>query len=109
MPLLTGIQQLCTGSSKGITKAGVGVESINCLLRQMKFKAVENVMDLSSSPTLARRAATQVQTTLGIVLSQSKLAGVFVLMAGVEKRLMRLKANYRMQAIALIRFKIQTH
>jgi len=108
MPLLTGIQHSGTGSSQGITKAGVGVESINCEFTEADEiqAAVENVMDLSSAlPRL--RAYTQVQTALGIVstAAKSKLAGVFGSMAGVEKRLMRLKANYRMHiALALIRF-----
>jgi len=48
MPLLTGIQQL---GCQGITKAGVGVESINCEFTEADEiqAAVENVMDLSSA------------------------------------------------------------
>jgi len=73
------------------------------LLRQMKFKQPwKNVMDLSSALRLGHMP-TSATTALGIVLSTAakKQVSRRVLMAGVEKRLMRLKANYRMQAIAL--------
>jgi len=51
MPLLTGIATLAQALAKGITKAGVGVESINCEFTEADEiqAAVENVMDLSSA------------------------------------------------------------
>lgn len=69
--------------ARGITKAGVGVESINCEvadpeeIRTAVEKAEGFVM---GSPTLGGHAPTQIQTALGIVLStatKTKLAGVF--------------------------------
>jgi len=58
-----------TGSSQGHTKAGVGVESINCEFTEADEiqAAVENVMDLSSALPRLRACLTQVQTALGIV------------------------------------------
>jgi len=69
--------------ARGMTKAGVGVESINCEvadpeeIRAAVEKAEGFVM---GSPTLGGHAPTQIQTALGIVLStatKTKLAGVF--------------------------------
>ncbi|MDJ0677813.1 MAG: diflavin flavoprotein [Calothrix sp. MO_167.B42] len=67
----------------GITKAGVGVESINCEFAEPGEvqAAVEKAAGfIIGSPTLGGHAPTPVQTALGIVLStatNSKLAGVF--------------------------------
>ena len=67
----------------GITKAGVGVESINCEFAEPGEiqAAVEKAAGfIIGSPTLGGHAPTPVQTALGIVLStatKSKLAGVF--------------------------------
>lgn len=74
---------LAQALAKGITKAGVGVESINC-----EFTAPDEIQAsvekcdgfVIGSPTLGGHMPTQVQTALGIVLSsatKSKLAGVF--------------------------------
>ncbi len=74
---------LAQAIAKGITKAGVGVESINC-----EFTATDEIQAavekcdgfVIGSPTLGGHMPTQIQTALGIVLStavKSKLAGVF--------------------------------
>lgn len=74
---------LAQAIAKGITKADVGVELINC-----ESTAVEEIQAavekcdgfIIGSPTLGGHIPTQVQTALGIVLStaaKSKLAGVF--------------------------------
>ena len=74
---------LAQALAKGITKAGVGVESINC-----EFTAPAEIQTaiercdgfIIGSPTLGGHMPTQVQTALGIVLSsaaKSKLTGVF--------------------------------
>ncbi|MEA5420191.1 diflavin flavoprotein [Spirulina sp. CCNP1310] len=69
--------------ARGITKAGVAVEAINCEFTDAETikKAVENAGGfIMGSPTLGGHAPTQVQTALGIVLAtadQTKLAGVF--------------------------------
>jgi len=74
---------LAQAIARGITKAGVGVESINC-----EFAAPTEIQDavekstgfIIGSPTLGGHAPTQIQTALGIVLSiaaKTKLAGVF--------------------------------
>jgi len=69
---------LAQAPAKGITKAGVGVESINCEFTEDEIQAaVENVMDLSALPRL--RAYATRANCLGIVsplLLKSKLAGV---------------------------------
>ena len=74
---------LAQAIARGITKAGVGVESINCEvaepdeIRQAVEKSAGFVI---GSPTLGGHAPTPIQTALGIVLStatNSKLAGVF--------------------------------
>lgn len=69
--------------ARGITKAGVAVESIdaeNAKPDDIK-SAVENAAGfLMGSPTLGGHAPTQIQTALGIVLAntdRTKLAGVF--------------------------------
>ena len=74
---------LAQAIARGITKAGVGVESINC-----EFADPTDIQDavekstgfIIGSPTLGGHAPTQIQTALGIVLSiaaKTKLAGVF--------------------------------
>ncbi|QLE57227.1 diflavin flavoprotein [Nostoc sp. TCL26-01] len=74
---------LAQAIARGITKAGVAVESINC-----EFAAPEEIQAaieksagfVIGSPTLGGHAPTPVQTALGIVLStatNNKLAGVF--------------------------------
>lgn len=74
---------LAQALAKGITKAGVGVESINCeFTLPAEIQAAVEKCDgfIIGSPTLGGHMPTQVQTALGIVLSsaaKSKLAGVF--------------------------------
>jgi flavorubredoxin/flavin reductase (DIM6/NTAB) family NADH-FMN oxidoreductase RutF len=74
---------LAQAIARGMTKAGVAVESINCEfadpeeLRATVEKASGFVI---GSPTLGGHAPTPIQTALGIVLStatNNKLAGVF--------------------------------
>ncbi|OKH58570.1 flavin oxidoreductase [Scytonema sp. HK-05] len=74
---------LAQAIAKGITKAGVAVELINCEFTDpTEIQAVVEKCDgfIIGSPTLGGHMPTQVQTALGIVLStatKSKLAGVF--------------------------------
>lgn len=74
---------LAQAIARGITKAGVGVESINCEVAQPdEIKAAVEKADgfIMGSPTLGGHAPTPVQTALGLVLSsanKTKLAGVF--------------------------------
>lgn len=74
---------LAQAIAKGITKAGVAVESINCEFAEpAEIEAAVEKCDgfIIGSPTLGGHMPTQVQTALGIVLStapKSKLAGVF--------------------------------
>jgi len=69
--------------AKGITKADIGVELINCEFTEPpEIQAVIEKCDgfIIGSPTLGGHMPTQVQTALGIVLStaaKTKLAGVF--------------------------------
>jgi flavorubredoxin/flavin reductase (DIM6/NTAB) family NADH-FMN oxidoreductase RutF len=74
---------LASAIARGITKAGVGVESINA-----EFASNEEIKDavtrcdgfIFGSPTLGGHAPTQIQTALGITLAnadKNKLAGVF--------------------------------
>ncbi|NER87941.1 diflavin flavoprotein [Moorena sp. SIO3A2] len=69
--------------ARGITKAGVSVESLNCEVAEPEEigTAVEKADGfIMGSPTLGGHAPTQVQTALGMVLSsatKTKLAGVF--------------------------------
>ncbi|HBB31139.1 MAG TPA: flavin oxidoreductase [Cyanobacteria bacterium UBA8803] len=69
--------------ARGITKAGVGVEALNCEVADPEEirAAVEKAEGfIMGSPTLGGHAPTQIQTALGIVLStatKTKLAGVF--------------------------------
>ncbi len=69
--------------ARGITKAGVAVESINCEVTEPEeIRAVVQKADgfIMGSPTLGGHAPTPIQTALGIVLStatKTKLAGVF--------------------------------
>ncbi len=74
---------LAQAIARGITKAGVGVEAINCEVAEPAEiqAAVEKAAGfIIGSPTLGGHVPTPVQTALGIVLStatNSKLAGVF--------------------------------
>ncbi|GAB4192502.1 MAG: diflavin flavoprotein [Coleofasciculaceae cyanobacterium] len=74
---------LAQAIARGITKAGVGVEAINCEVADPTEvqKAVEKADGfIMGSPTLGGHAPTPIQTALGIVLStatKTKLAGVF--------------------------------
>lgn len=69
--------------ARGVTKAGVAVELINCeIATSNEIKEVIEKCDgfIIGSPTLGGHAPTQIQTALGIVLntaSKDKLAGVF--------------------------------
>ena len=69
--------------AKGITKAGVRVESINAEFVEPEAikKAVQHASGfIMGSPTLGGHAPTQIQTALGTVLAntnKTKLAGVF--------------------------------
>jgi flavorubredoxin/flavin reductase (DIM6/NTAB) family NADH-FMN oxidoreductase RutF len=74
---------LAQAIARGITKAGVSVESINCEFTDPEEirTAVEKAAGfVIGSPTLGGHAPTPVQTALGIVLStatNNQLAGVF--------------------------------
>jgi flavorubredoxin/flavin reductase (DIM6/NTAB) family NADH-FMN oxidoreductase RutF len=74
---------LAQAIARGITKAGVAVESINCEFTEPEeIRAAVEKSDgfIMGSPTLGGHAPTPVQTALGIVLStgtNNKLAGVF--------------------------------
>ncbi|WP_414575785.1 diflavin flavoprotein [Anabaena sp. CCY 9402-a] len=74
---------LAQAIARGITKAGVAVESINCEFTEPEeIRAAVEKSDgfVIGSPTLGGHAPTPVQTALGIVLStatNNKLAGVF--------------------------------
>lgn len=69
--------------ARGITKAGVAVDSINCEVSSPEeIQAAMEKCDgfLIGSPTLGGHAPTQIQTALGIAIStasKNKLAGVF--------------------------------
>ncbi|NJL89314.1 MAG: flavin oxidoreductase [Coleofasciculaceae cyanobacterium SM2_1_6] len=69
--------------ARGITKAGVAVETINCEFAQpeeIKHAIAKSAGFALGSPTLGGHLPTPVQTALGIVLanaSKSQLAGVF--------------------------------
>ncbi|MDA0266907.1 MAG: diflavin flavoprotein [Cyanobacteria bacterium] len=69
--------------ARGITKAGIAVESINAEHadpEEIKAAIAKSAGFLIGSPTLGGHAPTQIQTALGIVLanaSKSQLAGVF--------------------------------
>jgi flavin reductase (DIM6/NTAB) family NADH-FMN oxidoreductase RutF len=74
---------LAQAIARGITKAGVGVEAINCEVAEsaeIQAALEKSVGFIIGSPTLGGHAPTPIQTALGIVLStttNSKLAGVF--------------------------------
>lgn len=74
---------LAQAIARGMTKAGVGVESINCesTAPDQIQAAIERADGfVIGSPTLGGHMPTQVQTALGTVLAsatKSKLAGVF--------------------------------
>lgn len=74
---------LAQAIARGVTKAGVQVESINC--ESTEPEDIKTIIERSAgfiigSPTLGGHAPTQVQTALGIILSNApkdRLAGVF--------------------------------
>ncbi|MEA5516456.1 diflavin flavoprotein [Nodularia sp. UHCC 0506] len=74
---------LAQAIARGITKAGVAVESINCEFtepEEIRTAVEKSAGFVIGSPTLGGHAPTPVQTALGIVLStatNNKLAGVF--------------------------------
>ena len=74
---------LAQAIARGITKAGVAVECINCEVAEPEeIRPVVEKADgfIMGSPTLGGHAPTQIQTALGMVLStatKTKLAGVF--------------------------------
>ena len=74
---------LAQAIARGITKAGVAVESINCEFtdpEEIRAAVEKSAGFIIGSPTLGGHAPTPVQTALGIVLStatNNKLAGVF--------------------------------
>ncbi|MDZ7958147.1 MAG: diflavin flavoprotein [Aulosira sp. DedQUE10] len=74
---------LAQAIARGITKAGVAVESINCEFtdpEDIRAAVEKSAGFVIGSPTLGGHAPTPVQTALGIVLStatNNKLAGVF--------------------------------
>ncbi|EAW43517.1 FprA family A-type flavoprotein, partial [Nodularia spumigena] len=74
---------LAQAIARGITKAGVGVESINCEFtepEEIRAAVEKSAGFVIGSPTLGGHAPTPVQTALGIVLStatNNQLAGVF--------------------------------
>ena len=69
--------------ARGITKAGVSVNSINAeqaTTAEIQDAAESSAGFIMGSPTLGGHAPTQIQTALGVVLSaasKTKLAGVF--------------------------------
>ncbi|NES24443.1 MAG: FprA family A-type flavoprotein, partial [Symploca sp. SIO3E6] len=74
---------LAQAIARGITKAGVAVECLNC--EAAEPEEIQTVVEkadgfIMGSPTLGGHAPTQIQTALGIVLStatKTKLAGAF--------------------------------
>jgi flavorubredoxin/flavin reductase (DIM6/NTAB) family NADH-FMN oxidoreductase RutF len=74
---------LAQSLARGITKAGVSVESINAEYadpQDIKAAIDKSAGFLIGSPTLGGHAPTQIQTALGVVLStasKNQLAGVF--------------------------------
>jgi len=74
---------LAQAIARGITKAGVAVECLNC--EAVEPEEIQTVVEkadgfIMGSPTLGGHAPTQIQTALGTVLSTAtttKLAGVF--------------------------------
>ncbi|MDM3857485.1 MAG: diflavin flavoprotein [Aphanizomenon gracile PMC649.10] len=74
---------LAQAIARGITKAGVSVEAINCEFtepEEIKAAIEKSAGFVIGSPTLGGHAPTPVQTALGIVLStatNNQLAGVF--------------------------------
>ncbi len=69
--------------ARGIVKAGVAIEAINCEFAQpeeIKAAVEKSAGFIMGSPTLGGHAPTQIQTALGVVLStadKQQLAGVF--------------------------------
>ncbi len=74
---------LAQAIARGITKAGVGVESINAEFAEpdeIKAAVEKSAGFIFGSPTLGGHAPTQIQTALGIALAngdKNKLVGVF--------------------------------
>jgi flavorubredoxin/flavin reductase (DIM6/NTAB) family NADH-FMN oxidoreductase RutF len=74
---------LAQAIARGITKAGIAVQAINCEFTEpdeIRAAIEKSAGFIIGSPTLGGHAPTPIQTALGIVLSTattSKLAGVF--------------------------------
>lgn len=74
---------LAQAIARGLTQAGVGVESINCEIadpEEIRLGIEKSAGFIIGSPTLGGHVPTPIQTALGIILStatQVKLAGVF--------------------------------
>ncbi|MBD3560605.1 flavin reductase, partial [Planktothrix sp. FACHB-1355] len=74
---------LAQAIARGITKAGIKVETINCEVvepAEIKAAVERSAGFIIGSPTLGGHAPTPIQTALGIVLStaaKTQLAGVF--------------------------------
>ena len=74
---------LAQAIARGITKVGIGVQSLNCEFAEpaeIRASVEKAAGFIIGSPTLGGHAPTPVQTALGIVLStaaNNKLAGVF--------------------------------
>ena len=74
---------LAQAIARGVTKAGVQIESINCESAdpdEIKTIVEQAAGFIIGSPTLGGHAPTQIQTALGIILSNApkdRLAGVF--------------------------------
>jgi flavorubredoxin/flavin reductase (DIM6/NTAB) family NADH-FMN oxidoreductase RutF len=74
---------LAQAIARGITKAGIGVEAINCEFAEpdeIRAAVEKSAGFIIGSPTLGGHAPTPIQTALGVVLSTattSKPAGVF--------------------------------
>ncbi|MFW6358131.1 MAG: diflavin flavoprotein [Chroococcales cyanobacterium] len=74
---------LAQAIARGLTKAGVGVESINCEASdadEIKAAIEKSAGFIIGSPTLGGHAPTPIQTALGVILGNAKttqLAGVF--------------------------------
>jgi flavorubredoxin len=98
---------LAQAIARGITKAGVGVESINCEFAEpseIQAAVEKSAGFVIGSPTLGGHAPTPIQTALGIVLStatNNKLAGVFGSYGWSGEAIDLMKANSRTLDIAL--------
>ncbi len=83
---------LAQAIARGITKAGVSVESINAEItesEEIKSAISQSAGFIFGSPTLGGHAPTPIQTALGITLAnaeKSQLVGSLVPLVGVERR-----------------------